>query len=235
MTVAIIDDEPPAVNLLTAYIQRTKSLVLQHTFTDPMDALGEYNRPVPPQLTLLDIDMPGMNGIDFARIIGSKTKIILTTSFREYGPEAFDLAVSDYLLKPFSFERFVEAVQKVSPVFPAVSPLADFFFVRTESRGKYLRVTIADIIFVESQDNLVYISGTGGIITGMHKLGDVQSWLPARQFCRVHHSFIVNLAEVYAVDHGQIHLKNGSIIPVGRQYKDRFMERLQQLLIGSHT
>ncbi|WP_184550936.1 LytR/AlgR family response regulator transcription factor [Mucilaginibacter sp. FT3.2] len=85
MNVAIIDDERPAIALLTAYIQRTNGLVLESTFTDPMDALGHYNHPNPPKLTFLDVDMPGITGIEFARIVGPKTRIILTTSFRNYG------------------------------------------------------------------------------------------------------------------------------------------------------
>ena len=83
MTVAIIDDEPPAIHLLSSYIQRTKSLVLEFAYTDPMDALDHYNYASAPQLTFLDINMPGISGIDLAKIIGSKTKIILTTSFRD--------------------------------------------------------------------------------------------------------------------------------------------------------
>lgn len=232
MTVAIIDDEPPAINLLSAYIQRAKFLALQSAFTDPMDALEQYNRPNPPELTLLDIDMPGLNGIDLARIIRTKTKIILTTSFRDYGPEAFSISVTDYLLKPFSFERFLEAVQKASSAQPAGFPAPDFFFVRAESRGKYLRLNTQDVISVESQDNLVRITGNAGITTAIHKLSDLQPWLPAQQFCRVHHSYIINLAEVHAVDHGQVHMKNGEIIPVGRQYKEQFTDSLQRLLIN---
>jgi two-component system LytT family response regulator len=140
MTVAIIDDENPAIALLTAYIQRTEGLLLRQTFNDPLAALTYYNLPDPPELTFLDIDLPGISGVEFARIVGPKTRIILTTSFREYGPEAFELSVYDYLLKPFSYERFLGAVAKAMITEnKKVAFAADHFFVRTEARGKYLQ------------------------------------------------------------------------------------------------
>ena len=234
MNVAIIDDEPPAIALLSAYIQRTESLVLQSTFTDPMDAMEDYDHNSPPQLTFLDIDMPAMNGIDFARIIGTKTQIIFTTSFRNFGPEAFELSVCDYLLKPFSFQRFLEAVKKVPTSRSSTPHSADFFFIRTEIRGKYLRVALPDIIFVESEDNLVHITQRSGTLTGMQKLSDIQARLTAGNFSRVHRSYIVNLAEVQAIDHGQLLMSNGKIIPIGRQYKDALMTGIRQLIISGH-
>jgi DNA-binding LytR/AlgR family response regulator len=233
MTVAIIDDERPAIALLTAYIQRTNGLELESTFTDPLDALGHYNHPNPPQLTFLDIDMPGITGIEFARIVGPKTRVILTTSFRNYGPEAFELAVYDYLLKPFSYERFLSAVEKVlSTGDTAKPPSLGYFFIRTETRGKYLKINIQDIIAVESKDNIVLITLPSGIINALHTLSDVQAWLPAGQFFRVHRSFIVNLSRVFSVDHGQVWMTGDTPIPIGRQYREDFMLILNKLMIN---
>lgn len=232
MDVTIIDDEPPAIDLLSAYIQRTKSLVLRSAFTDPMDALDYFSRETPPQLTFLDIDMPGISGLDLARIISPKTSIVLTTSFRDYGPEAFTLSVSDYLLKPFSFERFLEAVGK-TPQHPGNQPVPGFFFVRTETRGRYLRVTVQDIISAESKDNQTCITLSSGTVAAMHTLSDIQAWLPATQFSRVHHSYLVNLAEIHMVDHGKVYLKTGAVIPIGRRYRDAFMESLDRMLVTS--
>ncbi|NVM66899.1 DNA-binding LytR/AlgR family response regulator [Mucilaginibacter sp. SG538B] len=231
MNAAIIDDEPPAITLLSSYIQRTKFMTLRAAFTDPAEAIGIYNGAKPPELTFLDIDMPGMNGLDFARIISGKTQIIFTTSFREYGPEAFELLACDYLLKPFSYERFLAAVGKLKPLQVTTGTNPSFFFVRTETRGKYLQVTVNDIVFIESNDNLVRITSNSGTVTAMHNLTEVYSWLPPEQFSRIHHSYIVNLQQVHAVDRGQVILKNGKIIPIGRQYKERFMATLEQLII----
>jgi len=231
MNVAIFDDEPPAITLLSSYIQRTNFMSLQAAFADPAEGIGLYNGANAPELTFLDIDMPGLNGLDFARIIAGKTQIIFTTSFREYGPEAFDLAACDYLLKPFSYERFLTSVGKLksAPVITEATPL--FFFVRTETRGKYLRVTVRDILFIESNDTLVQITDNSGKITAMHNLAEVHSWLPQGQFSRIHHSYVVNLEQVQAVDRGQVILKNEKVITIGRQYKERFMETLEQLII----
>lgn len=206
-------------------------MTLRAAFTDPAEAIGIYNGAKPPELTFLDIDMPGMNGLDFARIISGKTQIIFTTSFREYGPEAFELLACDYLLKPFSYERFLAAVGKLKPLQVTTGTNPSFFFVRTETRGKYLQVTVNDIVFIESNDNLVRITSNSGTVTAMHNLTEVYSWLPPEQFSRIHHSYIVNLQQVHAVDRGQVILKNGKIIPIGRQYKERFMATLEQLII----
>jgi len=229
MNVTIIDDEPPAITLLSAYIQRTKFLVLHSTFTDPVDAINMYNSPDPPLLTFLDIEMPGMNGLEFARLIASKTRIIITSSFRNYGPEAFDLSAVDYLLKPFSYERFLDAIKKAAATPADSNP--DFFFVRTETKGKYVSIDLRDIVLIESDDNIVHITTSSGQTTAMNKLADVQAWLPDHLFSRVHRSYIVNLSQVRAVDKGQILLKNAKVIPIGRQYKERFMAGLQQLTI----
>ncbi|MEZ2338814.1 LytR/AlgR family response regulator transcription factor [Mucilaginibacter sp. RCC_168] len=233
MNVAIIDDERPAIALLSAYIQRTNGLLLESTFTDPMDALGHYNYPNPPEITFLDVDMPGITGIDFARIVGPRTRIILTTSFRNYGPEAFELAVYDYLLKPFSYERFLTAVEKVmSPGEAMKPPVLDYFFIRTETRGKYLKINIQEIISVESKDNIVLITLPSGNINAMHTLSNVQAWLPAGQFFRIHRSFVVNLSQVLSVDHGQVWMTGNTAIPIGRQYREDFMLSLNKLMIN---
>ncbi|WPU95753.1 LytTR family DNA-binding domain-containing protein [Mucilaginibacter sabulilitoris] len=230
MNVTIIDDEPPAITLLSAYIQRTKFLVLHSTFTDPVDAIYVYNSSNPPQLTFLDIEMPGMNGLEFARLIASKSQIIIISSFRNYGPEAFDLSAVDYLLKPFSYDRFLDAIKKAST--NTLTPSSrDFFFVRTETKGKYVRIDLPDIVFIESDDNIVHITTSFGQTTAMNKLIDVQAWLPTDIFSRVHRSYIINLNQVHAVDKGQIILKNEKVIPIGRQYKEQFMTDLHHLTI----
>jgi two-component system, LytTR family, response regulator len=234
MNVAIIEDEKPAIALLTSYIQRTKHLTLDASFTDPMDALGYYNQPHPPELTFLDVDMPGINGIDLARIIRAKTNIILTTSYRKYGPEAFDLSLCDYLLKPFSFERFLVAVDKAGTIqqLSQKGP-PDYFYVRTTVRGNYRRIDIRTILFVESRDNLVRFTLFSETVIAPHTLTELTAWLPSFQFHRVHRSFIVNLAEVHAIDHGQLHMKNGTAIPVGRQYREVLMRQLEAYIIGN--
>lgn len=233
MNVVIIDDEPPAIEILSAYIQRTPFLTLQSTFINPVDAVSIYNGTNPPDLTFLDINMPGINGLDFTRLISHKSQVILTTSFRNHGPEAFELAVRDYLLKPFSYQRFLEAVKKVLPAPPASDkPLPEFFFVHTETRGIYSKIDIDDIQYLESDDNLVRITVSSGTITAMHQLNELQTWLPETRFARVHRSFIVNLQQVSSIDRGQIHLKNGTQIPIGRKYKEQFMASLQRITLS---
>jgi len=195
MNVAIIDDERPAIALLSAYIQRTNGLLLESTFTDPMDALGHYNYPNPPEITFLDMDMPGITSIDFAKIVGPRTRIILTTSFRNYGPEAY-------------------------------------FFIRTETRGKYLKINTQEIISVESKDNIVLITLPSGNINALHTLSNVQAWLPTGQFFRIHRSFVVNLSQVLSVDHEQVWMTGNAAIPIGRQYREDFMLSLNKLMIN---
>jgi DNA-binding LytR/AlgR family response regulator len=230
MNVTIIDDEPPAIALLSAYIQRTKFLELHSTFTDPVDAITIYNSPNSPRLTFLDIEMPGMNGIDFARLITLKTQIIITSSFRNYGPEAFELSAVDYLVKPFSYERFLDAIKKAA-LKPPAQQSTDYFFVRTETKGKYVQIVVKEILFIESDDYFVHITTSVNKITAMNKFTEIHAWLPANQFCRIHKSYMVNLAQVQAVEKDMIHLKNGKTIPIGRRYKEQFMASLQLLTI----
>jgi len=231
MNAVIIDDEPPAIEILCAYIQRTNFLTLRSAFVNPAEAISIYNSANPPDITFLDINMPGINGLELARLIGNKSQVILTTSFRNHGPEAFELSVRDYLLKPFSYERFLEAIKKVLPI-PVNNPVAGFFFVHTETRGVYTRLEINEINFIESNDNLVSITTLSGRTTAMHQLSEVQGWLPEKQFARVHRSYVVNLSMIDQLDHGQLLMKNGARVPIGRKYKEPFMASLQKFTIG---
>ncbi|MET3606923.1 DNA-binding LytR/AlgR family response regulator [Mucilaginibacter rubeus] len=235
MNAVIIDDEPPAIEILSAYIQRTNFLTLRSTYINPTDALAIFNSPAPPDVTFLDINMPGMDGLDFARLIGHKSQVILTTSFRNHGPEAFELSVRDYLLKPFSYERFLEAIKKVMPASAGNNRDPGFFFLHTETRGIYANIEIRNILFIESDDNLVHITMLSGRTTAMHQLSEVQSWLPATQFSRVHRSYLVNLAMVDQIDHGQVVMKNGTKIPIGRKYKEPFMASLRQITLSGRA
>jgi two-component system LytT family response regulator len=138
----IVDDERHAITVLAGFIARTPGIELAGSSTSPLAALGELGTLPPPDLLFLDIDMEELNGLEMVRMVDARTRIVLTTSFREYGPEAYALSVADYLLKPVSYERFLQCVQKLrqerSPQLPSASHMPPFF-VKTAGCRKLTR------------------------------------------------------------------------------------------------
>lgn len=233
----IIDDEFHAVEVLTDYIQRTPGLELSGSATDPMIGLDAITRQ-PPAITFLDLDMPGLTGLELARIAGNRTAIVLTTFHRHAGPEAFDIGVTDYLLKPIPYERFLKCIQKIklaaiSP--PATTPTGNFsFFVKTDSKGKLFRIIADDIIYISSEKNYLHIHLQLETIKAYLTLTELLEQLPERQFCRVHRAYIVNLNYVRIVESGFVRLSNHSTVDIGPNYREAFYEVLDSKLIVSH-
>ncbi|OOQ59990.1 LytR/AlgR family response regulator transcription factor [Mucilaginibacter pedocola] len=235
LTCLIIDDEPHARELLAAYIHRTPGLSLQGVYAGAPEALPEFNSAAPPNLTFLDVDMPDMNGLDFASLVNGVTMVVFTTSFREYAPEAFEKNAVDYLLKPIAYPRFLAAVQKASGLHKAraASEERRFFFVKTELKGKFSRVNTADIDFIESLGNYVQLHMGKEKVAAYLTLGEVLEHLPAGQFARVHKSFVVALRAIRTMEQGQVKLHDGSAIPVGRAYSAAFMSAMKPYLLIS--
>jgi two-component system LytT family response regulator len=236
LSIYIIDDEFHAKEILTSYVRKTPGLVLQGAATDPLEALDEL-RNDPPALTFLDVDMPGLSGLEMARLLHGKTRIVFTTSFRDFGPEAFELAVSDYLLKPVSYERFLSSVRKVESLLEQEDERRDAgqaaLYVKTGIKGHLTRLVSTEILFVKSDRNYVDIQMKDQVITAYLTLSDLEEKLPRRQFCRVHRSYLVNLEQIRAIEPGRIRLITGQAIELGRSYKEALLQRLNgQLLSG---
>ncbi|MBJ6141943.1 LytTR family DNA-binding domain-containing protein [Hymenobacter sp. BT559] len=228
----VVDDEQSAVDLLCAFIKKTPFLTLVGATTNPLEVLSLLQAQ-PVDLLFLDIHMPQLSGLDLLRLLPSHTRVILTTAYSEFAVQGFELEALDYLLKPIAFERFLKAAQKARPAVappsaPLEAPAADYVFVKTESRGKMAKVDFADIVYVEGLKNYVAIQTDSERIVTLLNLKDLEDRLPARQFMRVHKSYLVSLDKIRALDGNQIFLKGtNTFVPLGDTYRSAFLDTLQ--------
>lgn len=224
----IIDDEEHAVGTLLDYVNRTAGLMLAGTATDPVSAIPCLTGANPPDLLLLDVDMPGISGLELAGLVHADTRVIFITSYREYGVEAFALSAVDYLLKPISYARFFQAVQKVKEQRSALAVKErSFFFVKGDVKEKYLRVFIDEVIFIAAAQNYIEIAVPGERIVTYLTLGEILAELPYRDFFQVHRSYIINRKYLKAIEKGQLRMETGQLIPVGKTYQETFFKWLE--------
>lgn len=219
----VIDDEPLALNVLADYIRQTDGLQLTDVTTSPLEGLqrvqaGETD------LVFLDIQMPELTGIQFMKLAGNASKIILTTAYPEFALDGYEYNVTDYLLKPISFERFTKAIQKL-PLLnnrPLVSP--DYLFVKSEY--KLRRVDFNNILFLESLRDYVAIHLVNGhkILT-LQSLSSFENELPGHLFARIHKSYIVALNKINFIEKNKV-IINEHYLSVGDTYRSAFQKKI---------
>jgi len=234
----IVDDEPHALEVLDHYVKQTPHLHLVASFTNPIEALqllGEQKI----DLVFLDIQMPEITGIDFIKAIQGKSKVILTTAYSEFALEGYDLYVVDYLLKPIRLPRFLAAVQKAVeqlhaneiPSQPEVIG-DDYIFVKTEAKGKLLKINLVDIDFIESMKNYVAIHRGGQKTLVYTSMKELEERLPKKQFIRVHKSFIIPISRITGIEGNLVRLKNTTAeILIGESYKAELMQIIRGKMI----
>lgn len=224
----IIDDEPLAVKLLKDYAAKIPDLEIMMAGSDAFAGLqlaqnGEAD------LIFLDIQMPELTGIQFMKVLNGKCKIILTTAYEEYALQAFDHDVVDYLLKPFSLERFMTAVQKArerigqgKPVPEAAKP--DYIFVKSEYR--IIKIELKDILYFESLRDYVAIHTiSAGKILTLQSLRSFEEALDGKDFLRIHKSYIIAIDKISSIERKRVIIQ-GTYLPVGETYLDNFWKRL---------
>jgi len=231
----IVDDEQHAIDILVHYVKQVPHLNLVATTTNPMEAL-QVVAAQKIDLVFLDVQMPELSGIDFIKAINGKAKVILTTAYSEFALESYELDVVDYLLKPIRFPRFLQAVQKATPVtdVPANTGTEedDYIFVKTESKGKYLKINLADIDYVEAMKNYVCIYNGGKKTLVLTSMKELEERLPKNQFMRVHKSFIIAINRITGIEGNQLLLKNVTTdILIGDSYKPELMEMVKNKMI----
>jgi two-component system, LytTR family, response regulator len=217
----IIDDEPLAAKILTDYIAQVPFLALQRTCRDAIEAT-DHLRSHPVDLLFLDIHLPKLTGINFLKTLRNRPAVILTTAYHQYAIDGFDLNVTDYLLKPISFERFLVAVGKVPLPTPAAplpdpSPPKEYLFVTVQK--KKVRVLLADITYIESQREYVKVVTTQATYLTKLSTHEIEALLPPDRFRRVHRSFIVSVDKIEAFTAEALDI-GGVSIPIGRAYRD---------------
>ena len=229
-----IDDEPLAIKLLTDYVTKTTFLELTGTFDNPLDAI-DFLQQEKVDLILVDIQMPDLTGIEFARTLENTPKIIFTTAYSQYAVEGFKLSATDYLLKPFSYEEFLKAVQKAQKQIELEQKAegtrleANNQFLFLKSEYKIRRINFDDIQYIEGLKDYVkvFIKGEDKPILSLSSMKAVEQKLPEERFMRVHRSFIVNLEKVEIVERSRI-VFGKEYIPVSDQYKEKFQAFLDK-------
>lgn len=226
----IIDDEPLSVELLESYTKNCADTLLLQKFTNPIEALLflESNTP---DLILLDVQMPGLNGIQFIKIVQKKCLIVLTTAYPEYAVNAFDLDVVDYLLKPIVYERFIQAIHKVKEQLALQNKItehkdvSDCFFVKSEY--KMLKVYFKDVRYLEGLRDYVAIHTKQAKLLTLQSMKSFEQNLPDI-FVRVHKSYIVNTNEITSINANTL-LLDKTVIPIGSVYAQNIKGRFKQL------
>jgi len=217
----IIDDEPIAHRIIERYCDNLPHLNKIGNCKTAFEAMKLLNE-TSVDLIFLDINMPKLSGFDFLKTLANPPKIIVTTAYREYALESYDLNVSDYLLKPFSFERFMKAIHKtISPVShnsPVVSsPVKnENFFIKGDK--KLHQVKPDDILFIEAYGNYTKIHLKDEMIIGNEKISSFENLLSKDNFLRVHKSFIVAIDKIKSIESNRIYI-NSHKIPIGLTYK----------------
>jgi DNA-binding LytR/AlgR family response regulator len=215
----IIDDEPAARDILKTYIEDCPDTEVAEVCHDALQA-RKWMDTHSADLLFVDINMPKLSGLSFIKTLKDPPQIILSTAYSEHGVDAFELGVTDYLLKPFSFERFLKAVDKVKVNFeksnindPAISVKAD---------GKLYRILLENILFIESQGDYVTLHSIDRKLTFHHSLKELLNVLPGDQFIRTHRSYIVSLPKIEFLEGNRLKIQD-TYIPIGKSYKEGFL------------
>ncbi|MEM9920637.1 MAG: LytTR family DNA-binding domain-containing protein [Bacteroidota bacterium] len=231
MKCIIIEDQPPAQRILKKYIEDIGTLELKATFPDAIQAMV-FLKSEPVDLIFLDIHLPKISGMDFLKTMSQTPHIILTTAFSDYALESYEFNVVDYLLKPFSFQRFVKAVSKIPmPRPPEALPKTSASQARgpkelfIKSGYEYLKVVTEDILFIKSDTEYTEIVLSAKKHLSSEPLKHWLETLDSQQFIRVHKSYIINFAKVVKVAGNQVFLKDERVVPIGRAFKDSFSAR----------
>lgn len=226
-----IDDEPPALKIIQSFASFTDSISGLHTFSKISEARSHIDTNEV-DLLLLDINMPEVSGIDFFKSLHKDIMVIFTTAYSEFAVEGFNLKAIDYLLKPFTLERFKQAIHRAeeykSVILPGGTPLSDFILLKIDYGER--KVFFKDIVYIEGLDDYIKIyTADGKIVVCRMTMKKILEKLPSKYFCRIHRSFIVPIHQVQMVRNKKAVLKNIEL-PIGGSYEANFYDVYKGLL-----
>ncbi|SNR94345.1 two component transcriptional regulator, LytTR family [Hymenobacter mucosus] len=232
----VVDDEAPALAILADYISQVPYLTLVGTTTNPIEALTLVQQGSV-DVVFLDIQMPKLTGLQFLKLSGTKCKVVLTTAYPEYALEGYENDVVDYLLKPIAFERFLKAAQKalglLSPapaaavLPPSVPAPPAYLFIKGDTKHKYVRVSYADILYIEGLSNYVSLYLPGQRLITYQTLKELADTLPQPPFLRVHKSYIVSLDKIQLVDGNTLYIGDKQV-PVSDTYREQLYRLIRE-------
>lgn len=220
----IVEDETLAQDVIRSHLQKTEQFELVAVCNNALEA-GEVITTHEIDLIFLDIQLPGMSGLNFLRNLPNPPLVVLTTAYTEYALESYEFNVIDYLLKPISFERFFKTINKIiDGKFlnqPKKETAIDSIFIKSGSR--FFRVNYSEIIYIEGMKDYLKIYTTGYKLVTHQTMSEMEKTLPAKRFARVHKSYIVALAHIKSISGNTIELNKGTI-PIGINYREKVMQ-----------
>lgn len=228
----IVEDEPLALRRTKEYVGKIPYLNLLQSFDNGFDAIG-FLRNQNVDLLFLDIKMDELTGIQLLESLERKPFVIITTAYSEYALKGYELSVVDYLLKPFSLERFIQAVEKVSVLLDKKpDENRDFFFVKTEYRIE--KIFFQDILYIEGMRDYRCIQTNSKKILTPQTFTELEQELPKSKFCRVHKSYMVTLNKIELIERNRIKIKD-KFIPISETYKENFYNLIGFKIDGQKT
>jgi two-component system, LytTR family, response regulator len=233
MRCIIVDDEPLAIEILETYLDRIKDSELVAKFTDSLEAFT-FIQQHSVDIVFLDLNMPVLNGLDLLKNLKTKPHIIITTAYRDFAVESFELDVLDYLVKPIAFPRFLKAVNKV---IPSAQPKPEQTVVKTEKNDtantlwikvdkKIVPVQPFEILYIQSLKDYVRIVTEDQKLITYSTLQSLLNKLSEGEFLRIHKSYIVQVNKVKSIEGNMIHIKNETL-PIGRNYRKDLLKIIE--------
>ena len=234
----VVDDESHAIDTLVGYIEKYSLFSLLGSSTNPVEAL-EAIKSLKPHITFMDVHMPELSGLDLADLVSGYTKVIFTTAHMNYAVDAFDKNLTDFLLKPISFQRFLKSVKKAEEQLMAskeIGPIDtsdELFYVNPGVRGKLLKFKFSDILYIEGLKNYVILHTAASKHITYLTMSEVERALPASVFFRVHKSFIINLQYLKTIEGPHVTLTNGAILALGGMHKEALNKHISSKILRS--
>lgn len=231
----IVDDEPLAQELLKCYVEKTPFLNLAGVYSSAIQAMSELSDKDDVHLMFLDIQMPGLNGLEYSKLVNADTRIIFTTAFEQYALEGFKVNALDYLLKPISYADFLQAVNKAVQWFDMKLNNkysdATLQYIYVKSDYKLIQIDLKQILYVEGLKDYVriHIEGEQKAITTLYSMKKMEEILPPDRFIRVHRSFIVQKDKIKIIERNRI-VFNKVYIPISESYKQEWLN-----FLGEHS
>lgn len=233
MTCVVVDDEQPAVDVLTRYIQKLDSLKLKGTFTNAIAAV-DFLSQHQVDLLFLDINMPDLNGIQLLGSLKQPPLVIFTTAYAEYAVQSYDHNAIDYLLKPITFDRFIKSITKARALHERqvnTRPMA-----ARQATGRTLQIKSGNAVHFISEDDIRYVEGAGNYVTlftekektmSLLSMNKMEEILSSNLFIRIHRSYIISIARIKKLDRASIFIDNTEL-PIGNIYRDRLLSALKK-------
>jgi DNA-binding LytR/AlgR family response regulator len=220
----VIEDEPLAVKKLVSFIEKIDYLELTTTFDNAIDAIG-FLKDNAIDLIFLDIQMEEFTGIQFLETTNVRPKVIVTTAYDKYAIKGYELDVFDYLLKPYTFERFLKAVEKVANSSAnRTVPNVDSIFIKTEY--KLEKIKLSDILYIEGMSEYLRITTTDKRVITKLSFKNIEEILPQKAFARIHKSWLIAIEKIECIEKNKVKIRD-VYIPISASYRDSFYETIQ--------